>query len=59
MLKKLVGERAKPFSQAEKMVVIFKVGPRYAEKGLSGDKLKEKAAETPNVKGFVNGSGKN
>jgi len=41
------------------VVVIFRLRPRYAEEGLSGDKLKDKAAETPDVKCFVDGSGKN
>lgn len=59
MLEELFGEGAEPGDEGEEMVVIFKLGPRYAEEGLSSDKLKDKAAETPDVKGFVDGSGKN
>lgn len=59
MLEELVGEGTEPGGEREKMVVIFRLGPRYAEEGLSGDKLKDKTAETPDVKGFVDGSSKN
>jgi hypothetical protein len=59
MLKRLVGEGAEMGGESEKMVVIFKPGPRYAEEGLSSDKLKDKTAKTPDVKGFVDGSSKN
>jgi len=59
MLKERVGEGAEPGGEREKIVVIFKFGPRYAEEGLSSDKLKDKAAETPDVEGFVDSSSKN
>lgn len=39
------------------MVIIFKVGSWYTEEGLSSDKLKDKAAKTPNVEGFIDSSG--
>jgi hypothetical protein len=59
MLEEFVGEGAEPGGEGEEMVVILIIGPWYAEEGLSGDKLKDKTAETPDVKGFVDGSGKN
>lgn len=58
MLEELVGEGAEPGGEG-KMIVIFKLGPWYAEERLSRDKLKDKAAETPDINGIVNGSGKN
>jgi hypothetical protein len=51
MLEELVREGAESDGEEEKMVIIY-VGPRYAEEGPSGDKLKDKAAETPDVKGL-------
>lgn len=41
------------------MVVIFKLGAWYTEEGLSSDELKNKAAKTPDVEGFIYGAGKN
>lgn len=41
------------------MIIILKLGPRYTEEWLSGDKLEDKAAETPDINGIVNSSGKN
>lgn len=44
------------------MVVVlvgFRLGPRYAKERLSGDRLEDEAAETPNVEGFIDGSGNN
>lgn len=45
--------------EGEKVIVILHLGVWYTEKWLSGDKLKENATETPDIKGIVNGSGKN
>lgn len=59
MPEKLVGEGAEPGGKGEKMIINFILGPRYTEEWLSGDKLKDKAAETPDIKSIVNGSGKN
>lgn len=59
MLEQLVGEGTELGSEGEKVVVIFHLGVWYTEKWLSGDKLKENATETPNIKGIINGSGKN
>lgn len=59
MLEELVGEGAKPGGKGEKMIVIFGLGPWYAEEGLSGDKLKDKTSETPDINGIADGSGKN
>lgn len=59
MLEELVGEGAEPGGESEEMIVIFKVRPWYAEEGLSRDKLKDKAAETPDINGIFDGSGKN
>jgi len=59
MLEEIVGDGTEPGVEVEEMVVILKLGPRYAEERLSSDELKDKAAETPDVKGFVNGSGEN
>lgn len=41
------------------MIIIFIFGSWNAEERLSGDKLKNKAAETPNVKRVINGSSQN
>lgn len=41
------------------MVVIFKLGAWYTEERLSTDELKNKAAKTPDIKGFIDGAGKN
>lgn len=41
------------------MIVIFILGPWYTKEWLSGDKLKDKATETPDINSIVNGSGKN
>ena len=41
------------------MIVILRLGPWYTEEWLSGDKLKDKTAETPDINGIVDGSGKN
>lgn len=38
------------------MIIIFIFGSRDAEERLSGDKFKNKAAETPNIKRVINGS---
>ena len=59
MPEELVGEGPKPVGEREKVVVIFILGTRYAEKGLSGNKLKDKAAKTPNVKRSVDSSSEN
>lgn len=59
MLEELFREGAEPHGEEEKMVIICKLEPRCTEKGPPGDKLKEEAAKTPDVKGFVDGSGKN
>lgn len=59
MLKELIGEGTEPGGEGKKMIVVFKVGPWYAEERLSRDKLKDKAAETPDINGIVDGSGKN
>lgn len=40
------------------MIVIFKLGPRYTEKWLSGNKFKDKAAETPDINSIIDSSGK-
>jgi hypothetical protein len=40
------------------MIIIFKLGPRYTEEWLPGDKLKDKAAETPDINGVVDSAGK-
>ena len=58
MLEELAGEGAEPVGEREEMVVIWIPGTGY-EEGPSGDKLKDKATETPDVKGFVEGLGKN
>lgn len=54
-----VGEGAELGRKSEEMVVILIIGLRNAEEGPPSDKLKYKAAETPHIKGFVDGSGKN
>ena len=59
MLEELVGEGAQPGGEGEEMVVICIPATEHAEERPSGDKLKDKAAEAPNVKGFVDGIGKN
>lgn len=59
MLKELVWEGAEAGGEGEDIVVIFPLGTRYAEEGLSGNKLKDEAAEAPDIKGIVDGSGKN
>ena len=59
MLEELAGEGAEPVGEREEMVVIWIPATGWAEEGPSGDKLKDKAAETPDVKGFVEGLGKN
>ena len=41
------------------MILIIKVGPRYTGEWLPGDKLKDKAAETPDMKGIADSSDKN
>lgn len=35
------------------MVIVFKAGSGYAEQGLAGDELENKASETPDVQRFV------
>lgn len=59
MPKVLVGECPESGSEGEKMIVIFIFGPWYTKEWLSGDKLKNKATETPDINSIVNGSGKN
>lgn len=59
MPEELIGEGTKPSSEGQKMIVIFRLGPWYTEEWLSSDKLKDKATETPDIKGIVDGSGKN
>lgn len=59
MLEELVGEGAELSGECQEMIVILRVGPRYAEEGLARDELKDEAAEAPDVKGVVDGSGKN
>ena len=59
MLEEIIWEVAEPADKGEKMVVVFKVGTWYAEKGVSRDKLKDEAAEAPDIGGIVHSSGKN
>ena len=59
MPEELVGKSAEPSREGEKMIVIFILGPWYTKEWLSGDKLKDKATETPDINSIVNGSGKN
>lgn len=59
MPEKLVGKGAEPGRKGEKMIIILILGPRYTEEWLSGDKLKDKAAETPDMNSIVNSTGKN
>lgn len=59
MPEELVGKSAEPSGEGEKMIVIFILGPWYTKEWLSGDKLKDKATETPDINSIVNGSGKN
>lgn len=59
MLEKLVGEGTELGGEGEKMIVIFHFGAWYTEEWLSGDELKDKATETPDIYGIVDGSGKN
>jgi hypothetical protein len=59
MLEEFVREGTEPGGEGEEMVVILRLGPWYTEEGLAGDKLKDKAAKTPDVKGFGDSSGKN
>jgi hypothetical protein len=46
-------------SEGEKMFVVFKACTRDAEEGLPGNKLKDKAAETPDVRGSIDGAEQN
>jgi len=59
MDEELVREGTEPGVEGEEMIVVFKIGPWNAEKGLPCDKLKDKAAKTPDVKGFVDHTSKN
>lgn len=59
MFEEIVGKGTEPSGEGEKMIIIFRLRPWYAEEGLSSDKLKDKAAETPDINGIVDGSGKN
>ena len=58
-LEQLVGKGPKPGDKTEKVVVIFEIGTWDTEEGLSGNKLKDKTAKTPDVKGSIYGSSKN
>lgn len=59
MLEEVVGEGAELGSEGEKMIVIFHIGAWDTEEWLSGDELKDKATETPDINGIVDGSCKN
>jgi hypothetical protein len=59
MLKELVGQGAELGGEGEKMIVIFHLGVWYTEERLTGDKLKDYATETLDIKSIVNSSGKN
>lgn len=59
MLVELVGEGAELGGEGEKMIVIFHLGAWYTEEWLSGDKLKGKATETPDINSIIYGSDKN
>jgi hypothetical protein len=59
MLEERVGEGAETGPEREEMVIVFKVGPRYREERLSGNELKDKAAKTPDGKGFIDSPGEN
>lgn len=59
MIEELVGEGAELGSKGEKMIVIFHLGAWYTEEWQSGDKLEDETAETPDINGIVDGSGKN
>lgn len=59
MLEETIWQGAEPGGEGEKMIVIFKLRPWYAEEGLSRDKFKDEAAETPDISGIVDSSGKN
>jgi hypothetical protein len=39
------------------MIIISILGTWYAEEWLAGDKLKDQAAETPDINSIVDGSG--
>lgn len=41
------------------MIITLKLGARETEECLSGNKLEDKAAETPHINSIVNSSGKN
>jgi hypothetical protein len=58
MLEEFVGKRTELGSEGQKMIVILHLGIWYTEEWLSGDKLKDKAAEAPDISGFVDRSGK-
>lgn len=60
MPEEFIGEGAELGGKGEEMTVIFPLVPWYAEEGPSGEQLKDKAPETPDVEGFVvDGSSKN
>lgn len=58
-MEEFVGEGTQPGGEGEEMVIIFILRSRYTEEGMSSEKLKDKAAETPYIKGLVNSSSKN
>lgn len=57
MLEKAVRKGAEAGSEVEKMIIILKVRSWYAEEGLPGDKLKNKAAKAPDIKSRFDCSG--
>lgn len=57
MLKEAIGESSELGNEEEEMIIICALAPRYAKERKSGDQLENKATETPDVKGLVDGSG--
>lgn len=59
MLEEVVRKRSQKIVELEEMVIVFTITRWYTEKRLSGDKLKDKTAEAPDIEGLVDGAGEN